>query len=263
MESLERATETQDNGDNMTDIDLNDQDLPDTGNLDSYTTLPYNPAVVQDDAPRKGIFGSVVRMLTTIRTWASARSWALGEQAHASENWSGLCQKFARSCVNAAAWATSALNAWNSTPASHRHSGAPRGGSLVYFGTQQPGHVVFVDPLDAAYCFSTDILRPGKVDRVPIKLITERWGLAYRGWIDWTPSGSLNLYPLVTDPLHTIRIGGRTPLQKSEVIRQSGMSTDRFDQHNSNFPPVAPAGYKVVVPATCAAIYAGRDHKKS
>ena len=185
----------------MTDVvDLNDQDLPDTDDLDSYVVLPYAPSDVQDDEPTRGaVTNFFARLLSPIRSYTAARAWAANQVANPSQNWSNQCQKFSRSCVNAAAWANSALNAWAAIPASHKHSGAPRGGSIAYFGTSQPGHAVFVDPQNPAYCFSTDILRQGKIDRVPLKLITTRWGMKYRGWIDWTPTGALSLVP-VTPP---------------------------------------------------------------
>lgn len=243
----------------MSGVNLNNEVLPDTGDLESYTVLPYNPTINQDDVVKTGFFATLSRLLTTLRSYAAARAWAANQVINPSQNWSGLCQKFARSTVNADAWATTARNAWLSIPDSHKHTDAPRGGSLVYFGNGQPGHAVFVDPLNSAYCFSTDILRSGKVDRVPLRLITDKWGLPYDGWIDWTPSGALNLVPVSSDALHVIAIGGRTPLQRAEVIRQSGMSTARFNRFNANCPAVVPPGYKVKVPVTCNAIYAGRD----
>ena len=72
--------------------------------------------------------------------------------------------------------------------------------------------------------------------------------------------------------LHTIRIGGRTPMDPLEVKRQSTMGTARFlhqnpamrDPHDPgrvrSGPPV-PAGTPVRVPTTVDAIYAGRDHR--
>jgi peptidoglycan hydrolase-like protein with peptidoglycan-binding domain len=49
--------------------------------------------------------------------------------------------------------------------------------------------------------FSNDIRRHEKVDTVPITenkdhaAFTMEWGLPYRGWIDWCPSGKLDVQP--------------------------------------------------------------------
>jgi hypothetical protein len=59
--------------------------------------------------------------------------------------------------------------------------------------------------------------------------------------------------------VHTIRTGGRSPLARAEVIRQSGMSTARFDRLNPKAPDPVPAGTPVRVSSTVTAIYPGRD----
>jgi len=137
-----------------------------------------------------------------MRSLPAAVAYAKAEQAHASRNWSNLCQMFSRSCVGAAAWAPSAREAFNAIPAQHRHMGVPPQGALVYFGNavSGTGHATFSDGNN--YVYSTDILRPGKVDRVKIDLIVKNWGLPYRGWIDWTPSGAINIAKPVTPPVH-------------------------------------------------------------
>jgi hypothetical protein len=105
---------------------------------------------------------------------------------------------FARNCVGASAWATSAYKAWYAIPSSHRFTTTPRPGSLVYFDEPdrvgEAGHVVFM--VDNGYCYSNDILRRGKIDKVPLTLIHDKWGMRKLGWIDWTPSGAINLKPL-------------------------------------------------------------------
>jgi hypothetical protein len=40
------------------EVDLNDHDLPDTEDLDSYTVLPYAPNLTQDDL-KKNIWGTL------------------------------------------------------------------------------------------------------------------------------------------------------------------------------------------------------------
>jgi hypothetical protein len=107
-----------------------------------------------------------------------------------------MCQAFSRECVGANGWAGSALAAWHAIPASHRHGGTPRAGSIVYFDNGHNtgfGHAVFC--VGANACYSTDIVRHGKVDLVPLSLIHSRWGMRQLGWIDWTPSGAISLKP--------------------------------------------------------------------
>jgi hypothetical protein len=136
--------------------------------------------------------------MSVIFTLAAGLAWALAQVKQASQDWTNLCQMFARSCVNAAAWASTARRAFEATPLINRHDGTPRGGSLVYFGKPgvDPGHATYAHPDKPGYVFSSDILRKGKIDVVPITLIVNKWGLPYRGWIDSTPSGPLNLTPV-------------------------------------------------------------------
>jgi hypothetical protein len=149
-----------------------------------------------------------------MRTYVQAVAYAEAERLHPSQNWHNRCQKFARQCVGASAWATSALNAWNSTPSQYRRTGTPPAGSLVYFGTTKPGHVVFM--VDHGYCYSTDILRDGKVDRVPWTAIRDRWNMRYRGYIIHTPSGTINLKPVVSVP--SLPVVSLSHVQRAAVI---------------------------------------------
>ena len=130
-----------------------------------------------------------------MRSYANAVAYAEQQRKAPTRDWTYLCQKFARTCVGAAAWGSTALKAWYAIPVSHRHGGTPPPGSLVYFDDPnrvgEAGHVVFM--VTNGYCYSNDILRRGKIDKVPLSLIRTKWGMRQLGWIDWTPSGSLNL----------------------------------------------------------------------
>lgn len=116
----------------------------------------------------------------------------------------GHCQQFARSCVGAAGWADSAILAWHDIPATHRHSGFPRAGSVAYFDrpdipdNHEFGHAVFV--IEKGNVWSTDALHSGRVDIVPYTWFAAHWGMRYLGWIDWTPSGLIRLAPSVVVP---------------------------------------------------------------
>jgi hypothetical protein len=125
-------------------------------------------------------------------SWQGIVNWCQLQVSHASINWTNLCQRFARTAVGAEAWGTTARRAYEAIPASHRVTNPKnfRAGMLVYFGRPgvDPGHATVMSD-KPGYVYSTDILRRGKVDLVPISLIVNKWGLPLRGAITWTPSG--------------------------------------------------------------------------
>ena len=141
-----------------------------------------------------------------MRKYREALAFAESERKNPSRNWTNSCQMFARSCVGAAAWAPSAREAFNATPAANRHMGQPPAGALVYYGVPDRGfgHAVFSAGNGLVY--STDIKRPGKVDIVPYLVFESAWGLPYRGWIDTTPSGPLDIVTPVVNPAHIAKV---------------------------------------------------------
>lgn len=141
-----------------------------------------------------------------MRTYAEAKARAAAEAANPSRDWTGWCQVFAQACVGAAPWGASAQDAWNQIPNARTHDGTPWAGSLAYWsgGSRGFGHVAFA--VENGYVYSTDILRPGKVDLVPYTTIHERWGQTYLGYIDWTPSGAINLGPANTPTLPVVSV---------------------------------------------------------
>jgi hypothetical protein len=99
---------------------------------------------------------------------------------------------FSRLAFGAAAWAPSAREAFNNTPAAHKHTSyPPPPGSIAYYGPSDHGFGHAVVVVEGGYVYSTDILRKGKVDRVKWNVFQNAWGYAYRGWIDSAPSGPL------------------------------------------------------------------------
>jgi hypothetical protein len=143
---------------------------------------------------------------------------------------------FARNCVGANSWAASALGAWHATPTRDRRTGTPRAGSLVYFDdprvSGEAGHVVYM--AEGGYCYSNDILKRGEIDKVPLRLVHDSWGLRQLGWIVRTPSGAINLKP-VTSPVPPVapwlnpaypRPGNSVPTFPGAAAFQSGKSSD-------------------------------------
>jgi peptidoglycan hydrolase-like protein with peptidoglycan-binding domain len=128
-----------------------------------------------------------------MRTYSRAKTFAQHQHDRPrAAGWFNQCQAFSRQCVGAPPFGTSARLAFNAIPAAHRHtSSPPPAGSIAYYGRSDRGfgHAVFV--IEGGFVWSNDILRRGKIDRVKWNIFVPRWGLAYRGWIDWCPSGPL------------------------------------------------------------------------
>lgn len=155
-----------------------------------------------------------------MRTYTEALAYAKGQVGSPTESWYNLCQKFSRLTFGAAAWAPSAREAFNATPAAHRHtSWPPRPGSIAYWGNAHTGAGHATPILDT--CYSNDIYRRGQID--PVRLTASassmpfvtKWGLPYRGWIDTTPSGPI---PVPTPP--PAKWGGRNIGWGSDQRRQ-------------------------------------------
>ena len=122
--------------------------------------------------------------LDPIRPYSEALAYAEREEANPSQNWAHRCQTFARMCVGAAAFGTSAIAAWNSIDAQYKgHSTPPPAGSIAYYNLSDSGHAVFV--ADDGWVFSTNS-NTGNVDKV-------RWSAfgSYLGYITHCPSGDL------------------------------------------------------------------------
>ena len=134
-----------------------------------------------------------------MRTYEQAKAYAVAQHKNPTRDWTMLCQMFSRQCVGAEVFGGSARVAYGNIPPSHRFSSTPPPpGSLAYFGRASEnsgaGHVVFM--VEGGYCWSNDILREGKIDKVHYTDITEAWGrtnYSFRGWIDWTPSGKIDV----------------------------------------------------------------------
>lgn len=131
-----------------------------------------------------------------MRTFQQAKAFAERQHvrptARPPRRWFNRCQGFARQCIGSVPFGISARLAFNAIPAEHRHtSSPPPPGSIAYYGFSNRGfgHAVFV--VEGGYVWSNDIKRRGMIDRVKWDVFKRRWGLPYRGWIDWCPSGPL------------------------------------------------------------------------
>lgn len=129
-----------------------------------------------------------------MRTVAQAIAAAKYQVGHpnATVKRGGLCLAFVRQC-----WGFSpggipdAKTAW--ARASQKHTtGVPPKGAPVYWAGGRHGHIAISD--GNWYCYSTDIRRWGRVDRVPMVQIPSSWGYRYLGWSgDYPGKGKLPL----------------------------------------------------------------------
>ncbi|BCM92337.1 hypothetical protein IAD21_04216 [Abditibacteriota bacterium] len=132
------------------------------------------------------------------RTGTAALEWCANEVAHPSRDWYNWCLVFSRRAFGVAAKYPDATKAWQNTQFKKGTTSTPPEAVPVWWtgGSSNHGHVVV--SAGNGYCYSTDILRHGKVDKVKISFITLHWGLNYRGWSEdindvkvYTPSANV------------------------------------------------------------------------
>lgn len=115
------------------------------------------------------------------KTYLEALANAAAQVKKASQDWTGWCLKFCRIMYGVAALYTEADLAWDK--AKYRHTtGVPPKGALVFWRVGKFGHIAISD--GGGYVYSTDIMRRGKVDRVPITYVTSHWRATYLGWTE-------------------------------------------------------------------------------
>lgn len=115
----------------------------------------------------------------------------------------GHCLREVRECLAIPSKALWAKQAWDMAQFKHKApttpraltdflSHIPRGVSLFWAGGAlvkingvwiNPGHIALSTGW-ASNCFSTDILRNGYFDKVPITLIHSKWGHEFLGWTE-------------------------------------------------------------------------------
>lgn len=98
------------------------------------------------------------------------------------EDWFRDCLVFVRFCFNVGPRDGSAEIGFNQTEFRHGTDGTPPLGVPVWWTNGGSGHVAL--STGDGSCYSTDILRHGKVDKVAISFITRQWGANYRGWTE-------------------------------------------------------------------------------
>jgi hypothetical protein len=138
---------------------------------------------------------------------------ALAEVAHATQDWTGYCLKFVRIQLGIGASAPSAIKAWQNAR-NRKVTGVPPAGVPVFWRGGQYGHVAL--SAGNGYCYSTDVVRRGKVDKVLITEINRRWGYTYLGWTTDLNGRNVNLPvapppPSVTVSLKALQFSAKNP----------------------------------------------------
>jgi hypothetical protein len=112
----------------------------------------------------------------------AAVDFAAAQAANATRDWTGICLIFTRTCFNVGPANPDATSGWKAAKFKHGTAGTPPLGVPVWWTGGRHGHVAI--STGDGNCFSSDIKRKGKIDKVPISLITRRWGFLYRGWTE-------------------------------------------------------------------------------
>lgn len=98
----------------------------------------------------------------------------------------GWCLMLVRLCYGIAPRYPDAASAWVGAQKRHHQTSPtaiPRGYPVFWVGgSSKHGHVAI--SAGEGFCWSTDIKRPGRFDRVPIVEIHQRWGLQLVGWTE-------------------------------------------------------------------------------
>lgn len=129
--------------------------------------------------------------LTPLQALARARNQSLNGPTYPT----GMCLKATRKLYDVDALYHDAATGWAHTV--HRISAAQApAGALVWWtgGSHGHGHVALY--AGGGYCWSVDIRRPGRFDRVPVTEITRQWGLTLAGY-----SRDVNGVPVVPPPV--------------------------------------------------------------
>lgn len=115
-----------------------------------------------------------------------SRVGGLPGDPHAPTPGTGWCLMMVRLCYGIGPGAATAAQAWVQARERHATTSAsriPRGYPVFWLGGSTGAGHVAVSAGDG-FCWSTDIKRPGRFDRVPIAQVHDQWGLQLVGWAE-------------------------------------------------------------------------------
>lgn len=131
-------------------------------------------------------------------TAVQALTRAAAEHNHRSQDWTGFCLKFVRTMVGIPAHYDDADSAWDGAVRRHAEYGStPPAGAAIFYRGGQHGHVTL--SAGGGMCWSTDLIRRGQVDKVPVNAPEAKWGYRYLGWTEDLNGHGLRL-PVPTPP---------------------------------------------------------------
>lgn len=141
-------------------------------------------------------------MSESLRDVEEALKYAQQQHASATQDWTGFCQKFVRSCYGIGPLFGSAWLQWLGADPEDRHVGgspddAPLGSALCYKGSGVFGHIdlaarAFKNDTSAAW--SNDLVRWGDIDKVARTAPTSAWGQTYLGYLTAVNDVDLRLH---------------------------------------------------------------------
>lgn len=131
------------------------------------------------------------------RTGTRAIAWGRRQITDPVRDFRQLCLMFVRMCFAVAARFPSAREAWENAQLKHPTTDAnsiPAGVPVFWRTGSAFWHVAL--SIGAGWCLSTDVRRPGRVDRVRIDAISSAWNAQLLGWTEdlngvriYTPEG--------------------------------------------------------------------------
>lgn len=157
---------------------------------------------------------------------AAADAWMERQSRSPAHSWFDRCLEAVRTSLGAPGGVKSAAVSFAATK--NRHNGTPPPGVPVWWTGGAYGHVAL--SAGGGMVWSNDILRRGQIDKVPISLITKKWGKQYQGWSEdingvdvYNPSGGS---AGGTSGIGATSHGAMSPVDVFKLARQAGFSRD-------------------------------------
>ncbi|NUS01927.1 MAG: hypothetical protein HOV97_05110 [Nonomuraea sp.] len=176
----------------------NDAELDPQVEPESYTSAPPETDHDQDILEAEGEDGGLVLARALVapthvspRNFHDALLYARGQVDHPSQDWTGYCQAFVRSCWGIPPLFGSAWAQWLGADDADKHIGgdidaAPLGSALIFKGSGQYGHIEFATypfPTHTSGSFSNDLVTTGRINKVSRRAATDKWGQQYMGYL--------------------------------------------------------------------------------
>lgn len=118
------------------------------------------------------------------RSLDGALAW--GKNQVGNYGWRRKCLGFVRQCWGiAASGIDDAADGYALTKYRHTDKTPPPGAPVWFDGPTVQDHVAL--SVGNGYVYSNDVIEPGRIDKVKINTILDRWNCSYRGWSEDYP----------------------------------------------------------------------------